>query len=242
MRLRIATYNVHKCRGLDGKIRPDRVAKVVAALDADVIALQEILDVRDRAGELDQARTIAVHLEELSWSFGENRLLAGGSYGNMTFSRFKIESSKNYDLTHRQREQRGCLRTDLRIDEATCLHVLNVHLGTGFMERRHQARRFLHLLGNREMHAPRLVMGDFNEWTRGLTSRGMAASFNTFEPRKMLRRAKTYPGLLPFLHLDHFYFDKDLRLEELRLIRSREALIASDHLPLVGEFVLEPAG
>ena len=241
MRLRIATYNVHKCRGLDGKVRPDRVAKVIAELDADVIALQEILDVRNGASELDQARTIANHREGFEWSFGENRLLAGGSYGNMTLSRFKIEFSKNYDLTHREREQRGCLRTDLRLDEALCLHALNVHLGTGFMERRHQARRFLHLLGNREMRGPRLIMGDFNEWTRGLASQKMSANFNTFEPRKMLPRAKTYPGLLPFLHLDHFYFDKHLQLQRLHLVRTREALIASDHLPLVGEFVLNSA-
>ena len=237
MKLRVATYNVHKCRGFDRRVKPERVASVIESLDADVIVLQEMLDVRDGRPEYDQARTIGRRLKGYDWRFGENRLLAGGSYGNMTLSRFAIESAKNYDLSHRQRERRGCLRTDLQLSHGAKLHVLNVHLGTGFMERRHQAKRFLGVLGRQEFSEPRLVAGDFNEWTRGLTSRRMTESFETFEPRKALSRRKTYPGLLPFLHLDHFYFDSQLKLEQLKLVRTREALIASDHLPLVAEFV-----
>src|SRR5262245_9889528 len=39
---RVATYNTHKCRGMDGRIRPHRVAQVLQELEADVIALQEV--------------------------------------------------------------------------------------------------------------------------------------------------------------------------------------------------------
>jgi endonuclease/exonuclease/phosphatase family metal-dependent hydrolase len=42
---------------------------------------------------------------------------------------------------------------------------------------------------------------------------------------------------MPFLHLDHIYYDPELRLEQLTLHRTRRALVASDHLPLVGDFV-----
>jgi len=43
--LRIATYNVHKCRGLDGRLRPDRIVRVLREMEADVVALQEVLSV-----------------------------------------------------------------------------------------------------------------------------------------------------------------------------------------------------
>jgi endonuclease/exonuclease/phosphatase family metal-dependent hydrolase len=40
------------------------------------------------------------------------------------------------------------------------------------------------------------------------------------------------------MHLDHMYFDKSLAMEQFLLHRSRMALMASDHLPLVAEFRL----
>ena len=86
--------------------------------------------------------------------------------------------------------------------------------------------------------APRIIFGDFNEWTRGLATRSMANTFKTFEPRTMLKNARTYPGFFPILHLDHFYYESTLNLERIHLVRSREALIASDHLPLVADFSL----
>jgi apolipoprotein N-acyltransferase len=50
--------------------------------------------------------------------------------------------------------------------------------------------------------------------------------------------AYTQHGVLPIMHLDHMYFDRELALEEFVLHRSRMALVASDHLPLVAEFGL----
>src|SRR6266550_1594563 len=89
--LRIATYNVHKCRGLDGRVRPERIAKVIAALDADVVALQEILH--------HQAHQLATELK-YACCFGENRQIRKQAYGNATLSRFRFGEIKNYDLTH----------------------------------------------------------------------------------------------------------------------------------------------
>jgi endonuclease/exonuclease/phosphatase family metal-dependent hydrolase len=51
-------------------------------------------------------------------------------------------------------------------------------------------------------------------------------------------RTRSYPGVLPFLHLDHIYFDPELRLQRFTLHRSRRSLIASDHLPLIADFML----
>jgi endonuclease/exonuclease/phosphatase family metal-dependent hydrolase len=94
------------------------------------------------------------------------------------------------------------------------------------------------LLSPRLKH-PRLVLGDFNEWTNGLVSRMLRQRFESVDIQMHLNRRRTYPGVLPFMHLDHMYFDRQLALEEFVLHRSRKALMASDHLPLVAGFRLE---
>src|SRR5215813_6334296 len=239
-RVRVASYNVHKCKGLDQHTNPERIAKVIGELNADVVAIQEILDVHQGRPEFDQARCIIAELGIYRQCFGENRMLYGGRYGNMTLSRFPVQVCRNYDLTWRRRERRGCLRTDLLLPSNSLLHLFNVHLGTSFIERRHQARMLLSdKLLSRQWARPRIVVGDFNEWTRGLASRMMREAFEEANPKKLLRRGHTYPGVFPILHLDHFYYDKHLLLHSFRVHRSREALLASDHLPLVAEFEVD---
>lgn len=237
--LRVATYNIHKCRGLDRRTSPARIAAVLRRLDADVIALQEVLDVQSGRPELDQARCIAQELDGYQWAFGENRQLYGGAYGNMTLSRLQLAFTANYDLTWRHRERRGCLRTDFNVDGAL-LHVFNVHLGTSFTERRHQARRLLStdVLHGNDLSGLKIVVGDFNEWTRGLASQLMGKSFRSAKPRGLLRSPKTYPGIFPVLHLDHFYYDERISLVKTHVSRTRQALVASDHLPVVADILI----
>jgi endonuclease/exonuclease/phosphatase family metal-dependent hydrolase len=236
--IRIASYNVHKCCGLDRRVHPSRIAEVLRQLDADVIALQEVLRIREGEAEEDHVRFIAERLGGYSVHFGENRRLRGGAYGNATLSRLPIAFTRNYDLTWKHRERRGCLRTDVECS-GVVLHLFNVHLGTSFTERRHQAKLLVgaEVLGQ-ELPGPVVVVGDFNEWTRGLATRLMSERYGTVDLREHIRRRRTYPGLVPFLHLDHFYFDRQLHLEKFTLHRSRQALIASDHLPMLGEFRL----
>jgi endonuclease/exonuclease/phosphatase family metal-dependent hydrolase len=236
--IRIVSYNVHKCRGLDRRTRPQRIAEVLSELDADIIALQEVLAIDNGSPEDNQAQFIADSLGGYTVHFGENRRLNGGRYGNATLTRIPAPFSQNYDLTWKHRERRGCLRTDVEHSH-NLLHVFNVHLGTSFFERRHQARRLLGgALQAEQLSGPMLIVGDFNEWTRGLASRLMAEHYNCIDLRTHIHRRRTYPGLVPFLHLDHFYFDERLLLERFSLHRSRQALIASDHLPMLAEFQL----
>lgn len=235
--LRVVTYNIHKCRGLDRRVRPERIAMVLRETKADIIALQEVLSVEGRERERHQARFIAEELG-MSYEIGENRRLDGGAYGNAVLSRLPLRAVHNYDITWHGRERRGCLRADVQLDDERTLHVFNIHLGTAFLERRHQARQ---LIGGSILHQPeltgaRIVLGDFNEWTHGLASRLLAEHFKSADIRHHLRRARTYPGILPLLHLDHVYYDQSLVLERLTLHRSRTALVASDHLPLVADF------
>src|SRR6185369_16867220 len=68
--IRIATYNVHKCRGMDRRVDLERIARVIEDLDADVIAIQEILH---GEGNNSQARFLSERLR-YQCSFGENRV------------------------------------------------------------------------------------------------------------------------------------------------------------------------
>ena len=241
MKLRVVTYNVHRCRGMDRRVRPQRIVEVLGEINADVIALQEVLSIPDGRPEDDQARFIAEQLK-LSHAVGGTRRLRGGIYGNVILSRWPILDTRNYDISVRGREQRGCLRADVEVG-GRLLHVFNVHLGTAYLERRHQGRRLIDeaILNDKELNGPRLMLGDFNEWTRGLASRLLASHLVSADVRLHLPRSRTYPGVLPLLHLDHIYYEDSLELEAMRLFRSRLSLLASDHLPLVADFQLPPA-
>src|SRR5206468_570371 len=97
------------------------------------------------------------------------------------------------------------------------LHIFNIHLGTGFVERRHQGRRLIapELLAQPSLSHPRLVLGDFNEWTQGLATRLLRSQLKSADIKAHLRRSRTYPGVLPFLQLDHIYYDPTLHLDKL---------------------------
>ena len=236
-RFRVVTYNVHKCRGLDRRVRPSRIVEVLREIDADIIALQEVLSITNGEREDDQSRFIA---EELGFDYclGENRRLRGGAYGNVVLSRLPMTFTRNYDLSTQGREERGCLRADVELGIGKPLHVYNVHLGTAFFERREQARKLLdvEILNCAEIPGPRLLLGDFNEWTRGLASKALGKLFESADIRLQMQRSRTYPGVFPFLHLDHIYYDQALELVSARLHRNRVALVASDHLPIVADF------
>lgn len=235
-RIRAVTYNIHKCRGMDRRVRPGRIVDVLREIDADIIALQEVVSVEGRGREADQARFIAEELG-FDFAFGETRRLNGGRYGNVILSRFPIHGRHHYDISTGGREPRGCLRTDLRLGRTT-LHVFNVHLGTALLEHRAQARRLFQdgIVNHDDLTGPRIVLGDFNEWLRGATSRTLRPHLEWADIRRHLGRSRTYPGLLPVFHLDHIYFDADLALEHLHLHKGRKAVIASDHLPLAADF------
>ena len=243
VRFRIATYNLHKCRGFDLRIAPERIVSVMKELDADILCLQEVVNAPHDKPIYDQAQTIARAFPQFDWIFGANRPYQSGSYGNMTLSRFPIQSWRNHDITRPGREQRGILQTDVELADGSRLVLFNVHLGTGHMERRYQAGKLMNrgVLDQPDIDAPRLVLGDFNEWTRGLATRLLRSQFQTFRPHHAAKFPRTYPGMLPFLSLDHCYYEPPLYVANSRLWRSQKALFASDHLPLLVDFELHSA-
>ena len=128
--LKVATYNIHKCRGLDQKTSPERIVEVIQQMDADVVCLQEVVHAPEGLPHFNQAERIAAALPEYTWAFGGNRSLHGGTYGNMTLTRLSLTDWRNHDLTHQRREERGVLQTDVALAENRLLRIFNVHLGT----------------------------------------------------------------------------------------------------------------
>lgn len=238
--LRVVTYNVHKCRGLGGRVRPDRIAKVIREIGADVVALQEVLSLTGGRPEEDQPRFLAQELG-LDMSFGAVRSHRGGRYGNLILSALPVGPGRLYDLSVAGREERGCLRVDLRLGDGATLHVFNVHLGTSVAERREQGPRLLEAVirTSADLAGPRVLLGDFNDWGSLLVSL-LAAHFRGVDMRAHLGSPRTYPGLVPLFNLDHIYYDDGLELTRLRLHRTATALVASDHLPLVADFRVVP--
>jgi len=229
--VRVATYNIHSGRGLDGRTRLERIAAVLARIDADIIALQEVVGASPlKAG---QAAELGAALG-MGWVMAPTRHQRTALFGNVVLTRFPVRHHVQYDLTWKTCEHRGVQRVDVGLEDDT-LHFYNVHLGTSLLERRNQAARLATLVHDRRVTGPKIILGDFNEWARGIAKDVLAERLQSIDLSKHLSRRRTYPGIFPVLHLDHIYYEGEVEVLKVTLPRDRLALIASDHLPLVAD-------
>jgi endonuclease/exonuclease/phosphatase family metal-dependent hydrolase len=230
--LRIATYNIHRCRGMDRRTVPARIAEVIRDLEADVVALQEVIGAGPAgAGQAEEIGAAA----GMGWVMASVRHLRNHLFGNVVLSRHPIVHHSQYDLSWRTCEPRGCQRADLDLGNGRILHIYNVHLGTAVLERRYQAPRLAAWVHDRRVTGPKVILGDFNEWMRGLATSTLNSLFESIDIYAHLKRRRTYPGIFPVLHLDHIYYEGHVEVRNVELVRSRKAMMASDHLPLVAD-------
>ena len=219
---------------MDGRTLPRRAIDVLGSLNADIIALQEVVG----AGPNDLG-----HVEEIGaalgmgWVMAPARHLRGHQFGNVVLSHYPIRHHAQYDLSWRSCEPRCCLRADIVIDDRM-LHLFNVHLGTAFRERRDQAERLATIVHDGRVHPPKILLGDFNEWSAGLATAALTKKLQAIDLSVHLRRRRTYPGLLPLLHLDHIYYEGEVDISAVEIPRTRKSLMASDHLPFLAELTV----
>lgn len=214
---------------MDRRVVPMRIIEVLRDIDADVIALQEVIG----AGPVGsgQAEEIGAALG-MGWVMNSVRTLRQHQFGNVVLSRYPILQHSSYDLSWRTCEPRNCQRADLDIN-GHVLHVYNVHLGTAVLERRYQAGRLAAFVHDRRVTGPKIILGDFNEWMKGLATKTLSSLFESVDISQHLKRRRTYPGLFPVVHLDHIYYDGKVDVVSVEMPRTRKALMASDHLPLI---------
>lgn len=237
--VRLATYNIHSCVGVDRRYDPERVAAVLREIDADLACLQEVPIVGRGERRGDQARFLAeaTGLQLISGSgVREHRR----HFRNAILTRLPVLAASAIDLTITGCEPRSAIDADLAIGDRV-LRVIATHFGLSAAERRLQANRVLAALAaplpaDRHPAATVLVMGDLNEW------RGRKGGAQAFErrlgPSFLLR---TFPSFMPVLALDRIYVDDRAVLEGLEVYSTSLARLASDHLPLVASLCWDEA-
>lgn len=95
--VRVATYNIHRARGLDGQVSLRRIADVLRQIDADVVGVQEIYEA--------QAEHLARDLE-MQLVTGVTVHRSDGAYGNAILTRLPLQGVATFDLSVRTREAR----------------------------------------------------------------------------------------------------------------------------------------
>ena len=234
MRLRVVSYNIHKCVGTDRRYLPDRIRDTIAHFDPDVVMLQEVSDGQKRAKFHRQIDVIGdlLGMRHRTW-FPNAKCLGGGRYGNAVLSRHPVAESRNIELHHPLGKRRSVLHAKVHIRGMRSLHVFNAHLGLTQFLRVHQLKRFLANPTLTRLHPdePVVLAGDFNDVWGSLGRKLLEpAGF-----RAMPRRIRTFPSWLPFQSLDWVYVRGELDLVDVRRGDHDVARRASDHLPLVAE-------
>jgi endonuclease/exonuclease/phosphatase family metal-dependent hydrolase len=222
----VASYNVHKCVGVDGKFDPGRIARVIAEIEPDIIALQEA-DKRfgERHGLLD-----------LDWLERETGLLpvplstrgvSHGWHGNLVLFRQGLVREV-HQVALPGLEPRGALVVDLDLEDGTPLRLVAAHFGLLRRSRSQQARMILETMRAREERLT-LLMGDLNEWRLGKRSalEELGPAFGTLP-----LPVPSFPSGMPLLALDRIIANRPEVLSPVEVHDTALARAASDHLPI----------
>jgi endonuclease/exonuclease/phosphatase family metal-dependent hydrolase len=242
-RLRVATYNVHGCIGMDGKRSEGRVAEVIASMSADIVGLQELDLGRPRSAHADQAALIAA---QLGWKYHFHPAMRSGEeqYGNAIVSRFPIDLKRAAEMPGTPpwycREQRIAIWMQAETDLGH-VHIINSHFGLGRSERRLQAKSLIGptWLGAVPPDEPAILLGDFNSVRSSRAYRLIGECLR--DVRTLVRPARafpTFPTRFPSLAVDHIFVNPALTPTKVSVHRTSLARLTSDHFPLVCELIL----
>lgn len=232
--LRVLSYNIHHCEGVDGKLDLNRIANVIRESKADLVALQEVdQDVR-RSENVKQAEVLAERLG-MNVEFGDNIQLQGGKYGNAILSRFPILESKNHLLPSLNNgEQRGVLVTRIQLPPHKQTFAF---LATHFDHRRDESERlqsveFVNRLATNL--GPAILAGDLNAIRLSQTIRLLASEWKHSSEATQ----PTVPVSKPVRQIDFVMYrpQQAWRVVETKILKEA---IASDHRAVLAVFELQ---
>nr|WP_279380437.1 endonuclease/exonuclease/phosphatase family protein [Polymorphobacter multimanifer] len=220
----VASYNIHKAVGTDGRRMPERILDVLAEIGADVAVLQEADtrfgvrtsvfpgDMLGRAGW--QAAPVAEHAAAIGW------------HGNAILVREGVELVRAARLPLPALEPRGAVMADVATGGLT-LRLVGAHLDLSGLWRARQVRELLAGVARAPGNPPELVMGDFNEW------RPMGAAMAAFGERlRVVPLPPSFPARMPLGRLDRAFANPALKVLDSGVHRSALSRLASDHLPV----------
>ena len=227
--LRLASYNIRKCVGLDMRRAPERVLGVISELDADVVALQEADKRLGRRPAALPARLIETESDFTPVSI-EDADGSLGWHGNAVLLRkgAKVERVEKLELPGM--EPRGALLVEISIN-ARQMRLVATHLGLMRNHRQAQLRTLqTHIAGLADM--PTALLGDFNEWSPYAGMDPLRQNYWVYAPGRSFHAAR------PVAALDRIAVSHQFELRDAGVHETGDALKASDHLPIWGDFSL----
>jgi len=232
--IKVASYNIRKSIGTDRRRQPERIMQILAEMDADIVALQEV-DRRfgQRAATLSPD-AIVDHTNYLPVRFGI-REQSLGWHGNVLLVK------KGLEVQHQQRielpafEPRGAVMADVVIGGDT-VRVVGMHLGLLGNSRMKQAETIVAHLEKLEQHMPTVIMGDLNQWAEDGKCLAAFAKHHDVIPL-----GPSFHSRRPMLPLDRIITSRDFRLQAAGVHHSALARTGSDHLPVWATLSLDRA-
>jgi len=235
--MRLLSYNIHKGVGNDRRYRLERTIQVIKDESPDIICLQEVdYNVR-RSSYDDQPGLLVDALKAEAYTYQLNVPRREGGYGNLILSRWPFRSRHQVSLQLKKRKPRGAQLVVVDTPEGP-LHVVNWHLGLREKERRWQVN---HLLHHEDFHKsaqfPTVIVGDSNDW-RNTLEELIFARHSFHQATSPLHQFRSFPSFLMLMALDKLFYRGSVAVKEAKVVRSRLARRASDHLPLVADLQL----
>ena len=266
MKLRIATYNIHK--GISSIARKPRIhalKQALSSVDADVVFLQEVqgrhdlLALRHASSWPVQSQHEFLASESQHSAYGMNAMYDHGHHGNALLSVFPIASANNHDVSDHQFESRGILHCVIQIQNVQ-VHCYVVHLGLFAGSRMRQTEALIEAVhATATTGAPIIIAGDFNDWTnalsdtlrkkldveevfdQNLSSRSFGSYLRRLSGRgPRMTPARTFPAAMPVLKLDRIYV-RGFDILSAKVLHGTSWARLSDHAPLVAELSLLPS-
>ncbi|MES2739439.1 MAG: endonuclease/exonuclease/phosphatase family protein [Pseudomonadota bacterium] len=181
MKIRVATYNIHKgVTSVRGQPRVHALKKAIGLFDAEVVFLQEVQGRHDRhAAQYGEQSNGHKHWpgeaqheffagESHHSAYGMNAVYDHGHHGNALLSAFPIAQSHNHDVSDHAYEQRGILHCVLKTPQAD-VHCYVVHLGLFESGRGRQTQALIEaVMASAPNGEPVIIAGDFNDWRNTL--------------------------------------------------------------------------
>jgi endonuclease/exonuclease/phosphatase family metal-dependent hydrolase len=237
MKLRLMTWNVHRCVGVDKRLDVERCARVIAAAKPDIVGLQELDVGRRRTGGVDQAHRLA-QLVEMRSHFNAAMHIEEERYGDALMTHLPERLVRAGPLPGypkiRALEPRGAVWIAVTLPDGRELQVINTHLGLIPQEQRKQATALVEdWMADEAFTAPAVLMGDFNATPFNAPYRILAAAIKDAQLMWPGAPMSTYPSAFPFMRIDHVFVSKGITVKRVESPFDLEARKASDHLPLI---------
>jgi endonuclease/exonuclease/phosphatase family metal-dependent hydrolase len=240
--MRLMTYNVHRCVGVDRRLDVERIVGVIAEHEPDIVCLQELDVGRARTGGVDQALRIA-DLLMMSVRFHAAMTIEQEEYGDAILTRWPERLIRVGALPTVRGipglEPRGAIWARVERPNFPPLNILTTHFGLVPREQKLQAEALVgkDWMGHSDCQGPTILAGDFNATSitrpyRTLTGH-LADSQRLFGLKPTL---KTFPSGFPAIRIDHVFVSPHIRITGVKIAFSPLARMASDHLPLIVDF------